>query len=106
MNICPCCKTSHDSTACSLSLDARRNLCHPWWSATEISAIEDLAKRLNLSPVEAMRDALYQTVSKRESRVHELIKAGVEIIEAARRSLPRPHPTIERNAKLFTAENA
>ena len=61
---------------------------------------------LNMSPVEAMRGALYQAVSKKESRVDELIKAGTEIIEAARRSLPRPHPTIERNAKLFTAENA
>ena len=28
-----------------------------------------------------------------------------EIIEAARQSLPRQHPTIERNAKLFFPEN-
>jgi len=34
-------------------------------------------------------------------KIKRLEKAGIEIIEAARRSLPRLHPTIERNAKLF-----
>lgn len=38
--------------------------------------------------------------------MRELLEAGREIIEAARRSLPRAHPTIERNAKLFISENA
>ena len=38
-------------------------------------------------------------------KIKRLEKAGSEIIEAARRSLPRPHPTIERNAKLFIPEN-
>lgn len=32
-------------------------------------------------------------------------KAGREIIEAARHSLPRKHPTIERNAPIFIPEN-
>jgi hypothetical protein len=34
-------------------------------------------------------------------KIKRLEKAGIEIIEAARRSLPRPHPAIERNATLF-----
>ena len=52
-------------------------------------SIEDMVKRHN--ELLAERDALKV--------------AGVEIIEAARRSMPRKHGTVERNAKLFIPEN-
>lgn len=43
---------------------------------------------------------------KLERERNALKIAGVEIIETARQCLPRQHPTIERNAKLFIPENA
>jgi hypothetical protein len=52
-------------------------------------------------PHETILGGVLRVVRERDA----LKVAGREIIEAARRSMPRKHGTIERNAKLFIPEN-
>lgn len=46
-------------------------------------------------------NALQTELDQLRQRQKALIAAGIEIIDTARHSLPRKHPTIERNAQQF-----
>ena len=46
-----------------------------------------------------------KTIADQAAMIAQLKVAGVELVETARRNLPRLHPTIERNAKIFIPEN-
>ena len=58
------------------------------------------------TPWKWIAEQMLEACADMESERNDLKTAGVEIIEAARRSLPRPHLTIERNAGIFFPENA
>jgi hypothetical protein len=65
--------------------------------AEEIRHLKDMLANLSKTHADDML-RLSDMIDRRD-------KAGREIVEAARRSLPRPHPTIERNAPIFIPEN-
>jgi hypothetical protein len=66
---------------------------------------DDTLEMENPKAIGEALDAICDITENLERERNALKAAGVEIIEAARRSMPRKHGTIERNAKLFISEN-